>query len=129
MHVIQSHQGTSQEEQAAGVLASDDKSPCKVDEGLYLGSMLAALNNAALSDLGVTHVINCAKGLAKNWPKFKPTYAAQYLQLEWDDTADMDIVEGVDIALHFIRECRSKGGICFVHWYVKIVLCMVINSP
>jgi hypothetical protein len=74
MHYITLHQGTSAEEQAigcfctclparycngcfglfvwlllfcAGVLAANDRTPSLIDDGLYMGSMMAALNNSA----------------------------------------------------------------------------------
>lgn len=52
MHLIARHAGTTDEEQAAGVLAGDDRHPMRVDDGLYIGSMMAAMNNDALSKAG-----------------------------------------------------------------------------
>lgn len=69
LHSIFSHEGTSPEEQAAGTLAADDRTPCKIVDGLLMGNMMAALNDKALADAGVTHVVNCALGIERQWPK------------------------------------------------------------
>jgi hypothetical protein len=46
----------------------------------------------------ICSVVNCALGLEKQYPKFKPTYNATYLQLGWNDSKDQNILEGLETA-------------------------------
>lgn len=48
MHDCVSHEGTTPEQQALATLARANNIPSVVDEGLLMGSMLAAMNVTAL---------------------------------------------------------------------------------
>lgn len=63
----------------------------------------------------MTHVVNCAFGLQKHWPKFKPTFPAAYLQLPWSDSADQELHPALEEAFAFLEQCRVSGGVAFVH--------------
>ncbi|KAL6960043.1 Phosphoric monoester hydrolase [Sarracenia purpurea var. burkii] len=45
-------------------LMKDDNVPCKIEEGLYLGSFAAANNKTVLKNLNVTHILTVANSLA-----------------------------------------------------------------
>ncbi|URE15824.1 dual specificity protein phosphatase [Musa troglodytarum] len=48
--------------------AREDNVPCQIEEGLFLGSVGAALNKSALKDLNITHILTVAKSLDPAFP-------------------------------------------------------------
>ncbi|VFQ73863.1 unnamed protein product [Cuscuta campestris] len=45
-----------------------DSIPCKIEEGLYLGSVGAAMNRSTLKSLNITHVLMVANSLSPPFP-------------------------------------------------------------
>lgn len=113
---ISLHQNTSCEEQLAATLYKDDSNPCKITEGLYIGSMKAAINLKALEDCKITHIINCAKELPKLWPKFQQySNLFKYLNLEMEDTRIQRLEESIIKSYNFIKKSHDEGGNVLIH--------------
>ena len=118
-HDASEHDGLSHEDQARAALArpSGDCEPSVIEEGfLLMGGMRAAARPAALAAAGVTHVINCARGLAEVWPRFREyPDRFSYLRLEMDDSPGQPIEEAIGRAMAFMEAAQAEGGRVFVH--------------
>jgi hypothetical protein len=56
------------EAMCAARMAREDRVPCLIEAGLFLGSVGAALNKQQLQALGITHVLTVARSLQPAFP-------------------------------------------------------------
>ncbi|XP_030515622.1 dual specificity protein phosphatase 1-like [Rhodamnia argentea] len=92
---------------------NEDKVPCKIEEGLFLGSVGAANNKGALKHLNVTHILTVASTL-------RPAYPDDFVYkvLTVTDREDTNIREYFDECIEFIDEAKRLGGGVLVHCFV-----------
>ena len=86
--------------------------PTPIFNWLFLGSFKNAFDNEELSNVGITHVLNCAMEIHDdNLPK-----NINYLHIKIVDTVKFDILSYIDIANKFIEEARKfKNGKILIH--------------
>ena len=95
------------------------KGPALITNYLYLGDFGDAASLGLLSELGITHLLNCA-GVASNGGYFRPplgggTSPRCYKQLEALDREDYDMLSHFDEACQYIDEARSSRGKVLVY--------------
>ncbi|CAO2165012.1 unnamed protein product, partial [Urochloa humidicola] len=90
-----------------------DNTPCPIEQGLYLGSVGAALNKDALKSLNITHILIVARSLS---PAFPAEF--NYKKIEVLDSPDTDLLKHFDECFSFIDEAISSGGNVLVHCFV-----------
>mmetsp|Transcript_5111 Transcript_5111/g.8368 ORF Transcript_5111/g.8368 Transcript_5111/m.8368 type:complete len:234 (+) Transcript_5111:85-786(+) len=80
------------------VLESVESVPSEIIPKLYLGGFIAAMNMTFLTDNGVTFVVNTAKGLETQFPKYGQVRSGQYqssgvesYSVEWVDSEDQQL--------------------------------------
>lgn len=91
--------------------ANQDKEPCAVLPGLFIGPIGAARNLDALQKNGITHVLNASPVI----PCFHKRQF-RYKKLHVYDDPDDDIARFFDESNRFIQKARKKGGI-LVHCF------------
>merc|ERR1719379_352970 len=84
----------------------------KVLDWLYLGGQQAASSRAALSKLGITHVLNCCERVPFASNK------TQNMLLHVYDTKQADILPVLNDAFNFLDDVRACAGCCLVHCLV-----------
>ncbi|CAL4956467.1 unnamed protein product [Urochloa decumbens] len=89
-----------------------DSTPCPIVQGLYLGSIGAALNKDALKSLNITHILIVARSLS---PAFPAEF--NYKKIEVLDSLDTDLLKHFDECFSFIDEGISSGGNVLVHCF------------
>ncbi|KAK4776934.1 hypothetical protein SAY86_005622 [Trapa natans] len=91
----------------------EDKVPCKIEEGLFLGSLGSATNKEALKCLNITHVLVVAKSI-------RPAYPDDFVYkvIEVKDREDECIRHHFDECLEFIDGAKSQGGGVLVHCFM-----------
>ncbi|CAI0466348.1 unnamed protein product [Linum tenue] len=107
----------------------DDNIPCHIEDGLYLGSVGAALNKNALRSNNITHVLTLLKSLP-------PIYTNDivYKAIAVTDREETNLREYFDECINFIYEARRQGGCVLVHCYagrsrsVTIVLAYLMKK-
>nr|XP_018684548.1 PREDICTED: dual specificity protein phosphatase 1B-like isoform X4 [Musa acuminata subsp. malaccensis] len=92
--------------------AREDNVPCQIEEGLFLGSVGAALNKSALKDLNITHILTVAKSLDAAFPN-----DFVYKKIDVFDTPGTELVKYFAECFSFIDEARSAGGGVLVHCF------------
>ncbi|XP_020114030.1 dual specificity protein phosphatase 1-like [Ananas comosus] len=92
--------------------AKEEKVPCQIEEGLYLGSVGAALNKQALKNLNITHILIVAKSLN---PPFPNDFI--YKKIDVLDSPDTNLEEYFDECFNFIDEAKRAGGNVLVHCF------------
>ncbi|XP_051125445.1 dual specificity protein phosphatase 1 [Andrographis paniculata] len=90
----------------------EDNVPCKIDEGLYLGSLGAANNRSALKSLNVTHILTVANSLNPAHPN-----DFTYKRIQVFDREDVNISQFFEECFAFIDEARTTGGGVLVHCF------------
>ncbi|OIS98661.1 PREDICTED: dual specificity protein phosphatase 1-like [Nicotiana attenuata] len=97
----------------------DDKDPCMIEEGLYLGSFGAANNKDALKSLNITHILTIARDLNPSYPN-----EFVYKVLTVHDRVDVNISHYVEECFDFIEKAKGKieeakgqGGGVLVHCF------------
>ncbi|KAH6757425.1 dual specificity protein phosphatase 1 [Perilla frutescens var. hirtella] len=93
-------------------ILKDDTIPCQIEEGLYLGSLGAALNRNALKDLNVTHILTVAH---LNGPAHPNDFV--YKVIEVPDREDVNLSLFFNECFAFIEEARASGGGVLVHCF------------
>ncbi|KAK9790753.1 hypothetical protein WJX73_001438 [Symbiochloris irregularis] len=88
-----------------------DKEPCRVLQGLYIGSLGAARSRATLKRLGISHIVNASPVV----PCFHRHSFKYKTVLVYDDN-DEDIMQHFHETNKFINEARQAGG-ALVHCY------------
>lgn len=98
--------------------------PYKGEEGatqlldhVFIGGYRAADDVTALTQLGITHVLNCA-AYRKSDENLYPSDSSikHYMQFHADDAADYDILaKHFAEARRFIDNAKREGGRCLVH--------------
>lgn len=79
---------------------------------MWLGSDLVARDEAMLTKIGITHVVNCAADYSENY--FESS-GVQYKSYHLKDHVREDISCVFYDAINFIAEARSQGGKVYVH--------------
>lgn len=91
----------------------------EVYPGIIIGNGDYAKNKEELKRVGITHVVNCAKGtgpgLIDTNASFFKDVAIQFLGLQAKDILTYDISKHFEKAANFIDQALSRGGKVFVH--------------
>lgn len=93
--------------------------PAVIREYLYLGDFGDASSLGLLSELGITHLLNCA-GVVSNHGFYRPPHGGStvpryYKQFEAIDCEEYDLSAHFDEAFQYIDEARSEGGKVLVY--------------
>lgn len=92
--------------------------PTRLNNTIYIGSLINAEDINHLKRIGITHVLNCAGtrrfDLTKN-PYEKDAGIKEYLMIPAEDFEDYDIVRHFSTAFAFLDRCKKQGGKCLVH--------------
>ncbi|XP_038708411.1 dual specificity protein phosphatase 1-like [Tripterygium wilfordii] len=91
----------------------EDNIPCKMEEGLFLGSLGAANNKFELKRLNVTHILTMACSLPPAHPD-----DFVYKVIPVMDRQDTDLRQYFDECFSFIDGAKEKGGGVLVHCFV-----------
>ncbi|XP_019154819.1 PREDICTED: dual specificity protein phosphatase 1-like isoform X4 [Ipomoea nil] len=97
---------------SATKLIKEDNVPCKIEEGLYLGSLGAANDKTRLKSLNITHILTVARALAPAHPN-----DFTYKVIAVLDREDVEISQYFDECFNFIEEGKRVGGV-LVHCYM-----------
>ncbi|GER44738.1 dual specificity protein phosphatase [Striga asiatica] len=89
-----------------------DNNPCRIEEGLYLGSLGAANMRSTLKSLKVTHILSITSSLAQSHLD-----DFVYKTIQVSDKADANISQYFDECFKFIDEARARGGAVLVHCF------------
>ncbi|KAL0537916.1 hypothetical protein IC582_026907 [Cucumis melo] len=92
----------------------EDRIPCQIEEGLFLGSVGAAHNKDQLKKLNITHILTIACSLPPADPNDFVCKVVGVL-----DTREADIKQHFDDCFNFIDEGRQSGGV-LVHCFAGI---------
>ncbi|KAL9237600.1 hypothetical protein vseg_012128 [Gypsophila vaccaria] len=106
----------------------DDKVPCQIEEGFFLGSLGAANNKSELKRLNITHILTVAGSLGPAYPR-----DFTYKVIEVADREETDLAQYFDECIDFIDEAKRSGGVlvhCFVgrSRSVTVVLAYLIKK-
>ena len=88
------------------------RGPSKIEENLFLGCYEDSLNQAKLTELGVTHIINVTADLPNS---FEGHPGRTYMRIPVNDTFAQQISDYFAPALAFIDAAHASGGVVFVH--------------
>jgi protein-tyrosine phosphatase len=91
----------------------EDNVPCKIEEGLFLGSIGAANNKNELKTLNITHVLTVASALLPAHPN-----DFIYKIINVTDREDTDIKQYFNECFNFIDEAKRLDGGVLVHCLV-----------
>ena len=91
----------------------DDKVPCEIEQGLFLGSLVAASNKDELKSRNVTHVLTVANSL-------KPAHPSDFVYkvVPVADREETNLSQYFDECINFIDEAKRQGGGVLVHCFV-----------
>ncbi|KAI4369614.1 hypothetical protein MLD38_018037 [Melastoma candidum] len=92
---------------------NEDNMPSKIEDGLFLGSVGAANNKAALKRLHVTHILTVAHSLK---PAHPDDFVYQVIAVP--DREDTNLRQYFDECFDFIDEAKQSGGAALVHCFV-----------
>eukprot|EP00511_Aplanochytrium_stocchinoi_P001501 CAMPEP_0204842758 /NCGR_PEP_ID=MMETSP1346-20131115/47572_1 /ASSEMBLY_ACC=CAM_ASM_000771 /TAXON_ID=215587 /ORGANISM="Aplanochytrium stocchinoi, Strain GSBS06" /LENGTH=647 /DNA_ID=CAMNT_0051981781 /DNA_START=88 /DNA_END=2031 /DNA_ORIENTATION=+ len=101
-------------------LLTCSKTATKIYGHLYVSGDLVARNKDMLLENGITHILNLAKTVCKNYHEGeigvngKPLFAYRDFNLI-DSTKEGGIYPFILESIKFIEESRKKNGACFVH--------------
>ncbi|KAG5011225.1 hypothetical protein JHK87_019740 [Glycine soja] len=90
----------------------EDNIPCKIDEGLYLGSIATAANKPALKDCNITHVLTVAGRIPPAHP-----HDFVYKIIDVVDKDDEDLKQYFNECFDFIDEAKRHDGGVLVHCF------------
>lgn len=82
-----------------------------------MGGAEVAADTKLLSNLGITHILNCAAGEVDTDEEFyqKRGMNIKYLEFCAEDCYNYDMMQHFDEAYEFIDECRRSDGKIYVH--------------
>lgn len=87
-----------------------DDAPMMIEQGVYIGSFLSEQNQKALTQAGVTHVLQVADGMQpSHLDHFK------YKTIHAQDIPSEDLVSHFSQCFPFMDEAVSQGGGVLVH--------------
>ncbi|KAL6581796.1 hypothetical protein OROMI_005810 [Orobanche minor] len=89
---------------------NEDNIPCKIEEGLYLGSLQAATIRSTLKNVNITHILSITSSITSTHPKH-----FVYKTIQVQDRSDVNISRYFDECFTFIDEARARGGGVLVH--------------
>ncbi|KAH1200714.1 Dual specificity protein phosphatase 1 [Glycine max] len=101
----------------------EDNIPCKIDEGLYLGSIATAANKPALKDCNITHILTVAGRIPPAHPNdFVYKIIDGMIRFCWKieavvDRDDEDLKQYFNECFDFIDEAKRLGGGVLVHCF------------
>ncbi|GAB4843458.1 hypothetical protein Ancab_013420 [Ancistrocladus abbreviatus] len=98
---------------SAATVVRDDKVPCQIEEGLFLGSLGAANNKQLLKSLNITHILTVARMISPAYP-----LDFEYKIIDVPDQEDTDLAKHFDECFDFIDEAKRAGGGVLVHCFV-----------
>ncbi len=87
--------------------------PSKLLDYLYLGNREHADCIGMLTDIGITHVLNCAGSSASPYSYFEfggLSSVRSYHQIEADDNETYNIISHLDDVTSFIQSAKDEGG-------------------
>jgi hypothetical protein len=87
-----------------------DNQPSEVIEGLYIGSIGAAMSKTNLKNTGITHILCVADSIS---PIFQDEFTYKVIKIL--DSPDVEITNILDECFEFIDSARNQGKI-LVHW-------------
>ncbi|XP_061197327.1 dual specificity protein phosphatase 3-like [Saccostrea echinata] len=91
----------------------------EVYPGIIIANGDYARNKEELKRIGITHVVNCAKGLKYGQFDTSPSYfkdaGIRFLGIQANDVITFDMSKHFEKAANFIDEALAKGGKVFVH--------------
>ncbi|KAG8370155.1 hypothetical protein BUALT_Bualt14G0087900 [Buddleja alternifolia] len=93
-------------------IVKEDNVPCKIEEGLYLGSVGAANNKSALKALNVRHILTIANSLTPAHPN-----DFIYKVIEINDREGVNISQYFNECFAFIEEAKTTGGGVLIHCF------------
>lgn len=91
----------------------EDRVPCEIEQGLFLGSIGAASNKDALKSRNITHILTVANALAPAHPN-----DFVYKVIGVADKEDTNLSQYFDECINFIDEAKRQGGGVLVHCFV-----------
>ncbi|CAI0466349.1 unnamed protein product [Linum tenue] len=91
----------------------EDKIPCHIEDGLFLGSVGAANNKNALRSSNISHVLTIANSLAPVYPN-----DFVYKVIAVADREETNLRQYFDECINFIDEAKRQGGGVLVHCFV-----------
>ncbi|XP_050220124.1 dual specificity protein phosphatase 1 [Mercurialis annua] len=90
-----------------------DNIPCKIEEGLFLGSYGAATNRDILRSMNITHILTVANSLA---PAYQNDFV--YKVISVSDKEDTNLKQYFDECINFIDDAKRQGGGVLVHCFI-----------
>lgn len=105
-------------------------SPAQVTSSVYLGAFRHAENGQELARMGVTHVLNCARGCCGNHDdSFYAPLNIMVQSMEASDSPGFQMLNtNFDVAYDFLEHCRQSGGRVLIHCYQGVnrsaVICL-----
>ncbi|TKY54045.1 Dual specificity protein phosphatase 1 [Spatholobus suberectus] len=90
----------------------EDNIPCKIDEGLYLGSIATAANKVALKNYNITHILTVAG-------RIPPAHPADFVYkiINVVDRDEEDLKQYFNECFDFIDEAKRHGGGVLIHCF------------
>ncbi|CAN4112753.1 unnamed protein product [Withania somnifera] len=93
-------------------IGREDRDPCMIEEGLYLGSFGAANNKDALKSSNLTHILTIARDINPPYPN-----EFFYKVLAVEDSIDVNISHYFEECFDYIEEAKGQGGGVLVHCF------------
>ena len=93
------------------------KGPTRLSDHLYLGDFGDADSLGQLTEIGITHMLNCACAPPYSDQKFYRDRRAsfRYMELDAEDRAEYDISKDFQKAFGFIKDAKASGGKVLVY--------------
>ncbi|CAD5116594.1 DgyrCDS5470 [Dimorphilus gyrociliatus] len=84
---------------------------------LYMGGAEVASDTKLLTNLGISHILNCAAGEVDTDEAFyaKREMNVKYMEFCAEDCYNYDMMQHYPDAFDFIEDCRASNGKIYVH--------------
>ncbi len=89
--------------------------PSEIIDGVYMGSILAALDEANLKNIGITHIVNCVGEFSYNFLNYRRIDGIKYLELDMGSSKKAVLGDHPGKTTKFIEDCIKNGGKILVH--------------